>query len=41
MAARGYLDKQQMAGTFQMLRSNDLIWSRIVAQPPARASARR
>ena len=27
MAQRGYLDKRQMAGAFQMLRSNDLIWS--------------
>jgi polyhydroxyalkanoate synthase len=27
MAQRGYLDKKQMASTFQMLRSNDLIWS--------------
>lgn len=27
MAQRGYLDKKQMQGTFQMLRSNDLIWS--------------
>ena len=27
MAQRGYLDKRQMASTFQMLRSNDLIWS--------------
>ncbi len=27
MAQRGYLDKRQMAGTFQMLRSNDLVWS--------------
>jgi len=27
MARTGYLDKRQMAGTFQMLRSNDLIWS--------------
>jgi len=27
MARRGYLDKRQMAGTFQMLRSNDLFWS--------------
>jgi len=26
----GYLDAQQMAGTFQLLRSNDLIWSRMV-----------
>ncbi|WP_345773603.1 PHA/PHB synthase family protein [Azospirillum oleiclasticum] len=28
----GYLDIDQMAGAFQMLRSNDLIWSRIVRQ---------
>jgi polyhydroxyalkanoate synthase len=27
MARRGYLDKKQMKSTFQMLRSNDLIWS--------------
>ena len=27
MARRGYLDKKQMQRTFQMLRSNDLIWS--------------
>ena len=27
MWRRGYLDKQQMKSTFQMLRSNDLIWS--------------
>ncbi len=27
MAQRGYLDKKQMQSTFQMLRSNDLIWS--------------
>lgn len=27
---RGYLDAGQMAGAFQLLRSNDLIWSRIV-----------
>ena len=27
MWRRGYLDKRQMAGAFQMLRSNDLIWS--------------
>jgi polyhydroxyalkanoate synthase len=27
---QGYLDKSQMAGAFQMLRSNDLIWSRII-----------
>jgi polyhydroxyalkanoate synthase len=29
---KGYLDKSQMAGAFQMLRSNDLIWSRIVME---------
>jgi polyhydroxyalkanoate synthase len=27
---QGYLDTRQMAGTFQMLRSYDLIWSKIV-----------
>lgn len=27
---QGYLDKSQMAGAFQMLRSNDLIWSHII-----------
>ena len=27
---RGYLSADQMAGAFQILRSNDLIWSRIV-----------
>ena len=27
---QGYLDTKQMAGAFQMLRSNDLIWSRIL-----------
>ncbi|MGI6245333.1 MAG: PHA/PHB synthase family protein [Pseudochelatococcus sp.] len=27
---RGYLDSSQMAGAFQLLRSNDLIWSRLV-----------
>jgi polyhydroxyalkanoate synthase len=27
MWRRGYLDKRHMAGTFQLLRSNDLIWS--------------
>ena len=26
----GYLDGDQMAGAFQLLRSNDLIWSRVV-----------
>lgn len=27
---QGYLDSHQMAGAFQLLRSNDLIWSRLV-----------
>jgi polyhydroxyalkanoate synthase len=30
MWALGYLDQRQMAGAFEMLRSRDLIWSRIV-----------
>lgn len=30
MTDRGYLDDSQMAGAFRMLRSNDLIWSRMV-----------
>jgi polyhydroxyalkanoate synthase len=29
---RGYLDTRQMAGAFQLLRSNDLIWSTMVRQ---------
>jgi polyhydroxyalkanoate synthase len=28
----GYLDGSQMAGTFQLLRSNDLIWSHMLKQ---------
>ncbi|MBL0148004.1 MAG: polyhydroxyalkanoic acid synthase [Ideonella sp.] len=30
MWQRGYLTADQMSGAFQMLRSNDLVWSRIV-----------
>lgn len=30
MAEQGYLDTKQMAGVFQLLRSNDLIWSAMV-----------
>ena len=29
---QGYLDTKQMAGAFQMLRSNDLIWSRVIRE---------
>jgi len=30
MDERGYLDSRQMAGAFHMLRSNDLVWTRMV-----------
>ena len=30
MWEKGYLDTKQMAGAFQIIRSNDLIWSRVV-----------
>ena len=30
MWKQGYLEASQMAGAFQLLRSNDLIWSRII-----------
>jgi len=29
---RGYLDTHQMSGAFQILRSNDLVWSRVVRE---------
>jgi len=29
---QGYLDTRQMAGAFQLLRSNDLIWSRLTSE---------
>ncbi len=32
MWEQGYLDTKQMAGAFQLLRSNDLIWSRMVRE---------
>ncbi|AXA91557.1 alpha/beta hydrolase [Massilia sp. YMA4] len=32
MWSQGYLDTRQMAGAFQLLRSNDLIWSRRLKQ---------
>jgi polyhydroxyalkanoate synthase len=32
MWEQGFLDSRQMAGTFQMLRSNDLVWSRMVRE---------
>ena len=32
MRERGYLDARQMSGAFQILRSNDLIWSQMIRQ---------
>jgi len=32
MWEQGFLDSRQMAGAFQMLRSNDLVWSRIIRE---------
>ncbi|MGI3209868.1 PHA/PHB synthase family protein [Roseovarius tibetensis] len=32
MAQQGYLDGDQMAGAFTMLRSNDLVWSRLIRE---------
>jgi polyhydroxyalkanoate synthase len=32
MWEQGFLDSRQMAGAFQLLRSNDLIWSRIIRE---------
>ncbi len=32
MWEQGFLDSRQMAGAFQMLRSNDLFWSRMVTE---------
>jgi polyhydroxyalkanoate synthase len=32
MWAQGYLDARHMSGAFQLLRSNDLIWSRVLKQ---------
>lgn len=32
MWEQGYLDTEQMAGAFRLLRSNDLVWSRVIRQ---------
>ena len=34
MWEQGYLDARQMSGAFQLLRTNDLIWSQLVSQYP-------
>jgi poly(3-hydroxyalkanoate) synthetase len=39
MLAQGYLDSRQMAGAFQLLRSNDLVWSRAIKSYPDYALA--
>jgi polyhydroxyalkanoate synthase len=40
MWEQGYLDARQMSGAFQLLRSNDLIWSQLVRQYLKGESAR-
>ena len=32
MRERGFLDANEMAGTFQLLRSNDLVWSKMMRE---------
>jgi polyhydroxyalkanoate synthase len=32
MWEQGFLDTKQMAGTFQLLHSNDLVWSRMIRE---------
>ena len=39
VSERGYLDARQMASAFQLLRSNDLIWSRMMHPSNGRAGA--
>ena len=40
MWEQGYFDAGQMAGAFQLLRSTDLIWSRLVAATSSGAGPR-